>query len=688
MGNKPARKNRVTQSRELSQLQFQARVLGLAGEQAVPLLERLRFLAVFSSNLDEFFAVRAGKLFRKRRQKPHTKDKLSGLTPEQHLDAAYRQAHGLYQRQAVLFAGIERELRGWGICRVEYQQLFPEERRQVRQFFQKKVLPLLFGGEKQQPTPPEKEIYLGVRLRIEEKIGFGFLPLPANLPEVLFLQGFRAGQQLRYLLPESLFAPLIAEVFSGCEVLGQVFFAVTRDESAARNALHSREAGRREKKEEAFGGHTAAMRLELWGEADSSFLPALKGWFGVKERQIFTTGAPLRFGYVGELEKRLSKALRRGLCYPAYRGRAWGEFSRELPVTEQVLEEDALLAYPYESMEPFLRLLWEAAEDPEVAAIKITIYRLGKRSRLVDALCRAAGMGKQVTVLVELRARFEEQTNLEWSRKLQEAGCKVLHGPEKYKVHCKLCLIIRQDGFITQIGTGNYNEQTAKNYTDLSLITADREIGLDAAEFFHRMETGEKAREYKCLLLSPKMLKKTLMARIEEEIAKGAAGRIFLKLNALTDPEMIKKLREASCAGVRVRMVIRGSCCLLPGVKGETEKIQVTGIVGHFLEHSRIYCFGEGEGERMYLSSADWMPRNLKRRIEAACPVYAHHIKEKLRRLIDAAERDNRPEGLLLPNGEYGKREELPLLDSQQLLLSRIKAWDKKERRVSVKKLP
>ena len=368
----------------------------------------------------------------------------------------------------------------------------------------------------------------------------------------------------------------------------------------------------------------APVRLELSERIGGSFLDYLKDRLPVTDEQIYFTSAPLRLDYAFSLAGKLPDDKRRSLTYPEFRPcRTAGLRSGESMI-KQTARADRLLSFPFESMSPFLNLLKEASEDPNVISIKITIYRLARKAKLVEYLCNAAENGKDVTVFIELRARFDEQNNIDWSERLEDAGCTVFYGFENYKIHSKICLITRRERgeiqYITQVGTGNYNEKTAEQYTDVSLLTADPGIGQDAVEFFKNMSIGELDGEYKHLLVSPYSLKRTVLRLMDEEIAKGPFGRMKFKINSLTDIDIIEKLREASRAGVHIDMVVRGICCILPGIPGETDNIHIVSIVGRFLEHSRIYIFGEGSSEKMYISSADFMTRNTQRRVETACP--------------------------------------------------------------------
>ncbi len=418
----------------------------------------------------------------------------------------------------------------------------------------------------------------------------------------------------------------------------------------------------------------APVRMEISHSISEHFISYLCEHLALTPAMIYTTSAPMTMGYAFSLADKLTDTKRKALTYPVFKPQYPARIHKNESILRQVQKKDILLSYPFESMEPFLQMIKEASNDPTVISIKITIYRLARKTKLVEYLCNAAENGKDVTVLIELRARFDEQNNIDWSERLEEAGCTIIYGFEDYKVHSKLCLITKKERgevqYITQIGTGNYNEKTAEMYTDLSLLTANQEIGHDANIFFQNMGIGNLMGSYKYLLVAPVSLKTSVMRLIDEEIAKGSDGRIFLKLNSLTDIDIIEKLKEASCAGVQIQMMIRGICCLLPQVPGMTENIRVFNVVGRYLEHSRIYCFGSGKNEKMYISSADFMTRNTERRVEVAAPVYDPDIQAQIHNVMDAAKADNVKARILCADGEYIKKPFTgTAVDSQQLLM-------------------
>ncbi len=669
-------KKGFTQNRELSWLRFNDRVLSEAMDESVPLLERLKFIAIFSSNLDEFFMIRVGSLFDILSVGDGTVDNRSGMTPEEQLKVIFAAVAPLYRKRDQVFQEVEHQLRAYGITHLPYDQLEKSERKTVRQYYEAFIQPVLSPQiiDTHHPFPhlANGVIHVGVKIQHKNREVFGVVPMPASLPALFYLP----GSQTRYIRLENIVLEYADQLFSPFTVLEKVLFRVTRnadvnpddevfaDESDFRQrvkkALHQRQ-------------RLAPVRLELSGPISKKFAAYMMDKLKIAPEQIYTAEAPMKMGYVYALADKLSKSKQKILIYPKFVPVWPSAVNPHKSLLRQVQKRDILLSYPYESMEPFLQLIREAAYDPRVISIKITIYRLASHTKLVEYLCAAAENGKDVTVLIELRARFDEQNNIDWSERLEEAGCNVTYGFDFYKVYSKLCLITMKGksgiDYITQVGTGNYNESTAKLYTDLSLLTAHPAIGHDAAEFFKNMSISNLQGEYQHLLVAPVSLKSTLLKMIDEEIAKGAEGRIFIKINSLTDADILSKLSEASCAGVKIQMIIRGICCLLPGIAGKTENIQISSIIGRFLEHSRIYCFGTGANEKMYLSSADFMTRNTERRVEVACPIYSSHVREKIHKLIQAQSHDTLKARVLMADGAYVQTPGESPFDSQAYLM-------------------
>lgn len=653
-----------TQNRELSWLAFNERVLAEAADESVPLLERLKFASIFTSNLDEFFMIRVGSLFDLMGVEPGRRDSRSGMTPEEQLHAIYDAVRPLYREREAVCLGLERLLRRYDICRLEWKELSGSEKKYCQRYFHSEVEPIISPQivDTHHPFPHLKNnvLHIGAWVKYRSRDVFGVIPMPEALPGVLFLP---CDEGLRYIHMEELLLHHAGDIFANYDVRAKCVFRVTRNadinpEDEAFDMDENDDFRKKMRKALRQRTRLAPVRLELSERISGDFLEYLKKRLPVTDEQVFFTSAPLRLDYAFSLAGKLADPeLRRALTYPEFKPCRNAQIRTGESMIRQVSRSDKLLSFPFESMSPFLTLLKEASEDPDVISIKITIYRLARKAKLVEYLCAAAENGKDVTVFIELRARFDEQNNIDWSERLEDAGCNVFYGFESYKIHSKICLITRRERgeirYITQVGTGNYNEKTAEQYTDVSLLTANRDIGQDAVEFFKNMSIGELDGEYRHLLVSPYSLKREVLRLMDGEIAKGSAGRMRFKINSLTDMDIIERLRKASRAGVRIDMVVRGICCILPGIPGETENIHIVSIVGRFLEHSRIYCFGEGESERMYISSADFMTRNTQRRVETACPIYDSAVRAKLNGIMDLCLMDNVKARELHADGSY-----------------------------------
>ncbi len=672
-----------TQNRELSWLAFNERVLAEAADESVPLLERLKFASIFTSNLDEFFMIRVGSLFDLMGVEPGRRDSRSGMTPEEQLHAIYDAVRPLYREREAVCLGLERLLRRYDICRLEWKELTGSEKKYCQRYFHSEVEPIISPQivDMHHPFPHLKNnvLHIGAWVKYRSRDVFGVIPMPEALPGVLFLP---CDEGLRYIHMEELLLHHAGDIFANYDVRAKCVFRVTRNadinpEDEAFDMDENDDFRKKMRKALRQRTRLAPVRLELSERINGDFLEYLKKRLPVTDEQVFFTSAPLRLDYAFSLAGKLADPeLRRALTYPEFKPCRNAQIRTGESMIRQISRSDKLLSFPFESMSPFLTLLKEASEDPDVISIKITIYRLARKAKLVEYLCAAAENGKDVTVFIELRARFDEQNNIDWSERLEDAGCNVFYGFENYKIHSKICLITRRERgeirYITQVGTGNYNEKTAEQYTDVSLLTSNRDIGQDAVEFFKNMSIGELDGEYRHLLVSPYSLKREVLRLMDGEIAKGSAGRMRFKINSLTDMDIIERLRKASRAGVRIDMVVRGICCILPGIPGETENIHIVSIVGRFLEHSRIYCFGEGEDERMYISSADFMTRNTQRRVETACPIYDSAVRAKLNGIMDLCLMDNVKARELHADGSYspvhGGEERF---DAQQLQMDR-----------------
>ena len=654
-----------TQNRELSWLQFNARVLAEAEDGNVPLLERFKFLAIFTSNLDEFFMIRVGSLCDMAAvDKEHT-DSKSGLTAKEQLHLIYKAVEPLYARRDAAFSDVDSKLSAIGLRRLTMDSLAPDEQKYIKRYFKDIIAPVLSPQivDSHHPFPhlEGKVLHIAALLSHKKTERLGLLPVPASLPPVVFLPETPS----RYILTEDILLAYADHVFEMYDVLEKTVLCVTRNaDIQVDDETFGVEDGDFRKKMEKLlrqRRRMAVVRVEINRPISDHFKEHFRSRFEVSDAQIFLSRtAPLKLGYAFSLGEHLPEKKRAFLSDAPFTPQQPAMLSAGQSLLKAALQRDILLSYPYESMEPFLQMIREAANDPAVLAIRITIYRLASKAKLVEYLCAAAENGKDVTALIELRARFDEQNNIDWSERMEEAGCKIIYGFEDYKVHSKICLITRRERgavrHITQVGTGNYNEKTAKQYTDVSLITADERIGQDAGAFFNNMALGNLSGRYSRLFVAPTSLKNNILALMDEQIAKGKDGYILLKFNSLTDIDIIAKLREASCAGVTVEMIVRGICCLLPGVPGHTENITVTSIVGRFLEHSRIYVFGRGDEKKMYISSADLMTRNTERRVEIACPIDDPAVRTRLHDILYAMQHDTVKARVLQPDGTYCKK--------------------------------
>ena len=654
-----------TQNRELSWLQFNARVLAEAEDENVPLLERFKFLAIFTSNLDEFFMIRVGSLCDMAAvDKGHT-DSKSGLTAKEQLHLIYKAVEPLYARRDAAFSDVDSKLSAIGLRRLTMDSLAPDEQKYIKRYFKDIIAPVLSPQivDSHHPFPhlEGKVLHIAALLSHKKTERLGLLPVPASLPPVVFLPETPS----RYILTEDILLAYADHVFEMYDVLEKTVLCVTRNaDIQVDDETFGVEGGDFRKKMEKLlrqRRRMAVVRVEISRPISDHFKEHFRSRFEVSDAQIFLSRtAPLKLGYAFSLGEHLPEKKRAFLSDAPFTPQQPAMLSTGQSLLKAALQRDILLSYPYESMEPFLQMIREAANDPAVLAIRITIYRLASKAKLVEYLCAAAENGKDVTALIELRARFDEQNNIDWSERMEEAGCKIIYGFEDYKVHSKICLITRRERgavrHITQVGTGNYNEKTAKQYTDVSLITADERIGQDAGAFFNNMALGNLSGRYSRLFVAPTSLKNNILALMDEQIAKDKDGYILLKFNSLTDIDVIAKLREASCAGVTVEMIVRGICCLLPGVPGHTENITVTSIVGRFLEHSRIYVFGRGDEEKMYISSADLMTRNTERRVEIACPIDDPAVRTRLHDILYAMQHDTVKARVLQPDGTYCKK--------------------------------
>ena len=639
----------IYMNRELSWLKFNERVLEEAENPKVPLCERLTFASIYQSNLDEFFMVRVGSLIDQMLVAKDSRDNKTHMTPKEQIQAILPQVEILNRRKDEVYGKLMEKIEEYGVCLVDFSKITEEENKFLEAYFDMEISglisPTIVGKRQPFPFLKNKEIYAVVVLTTKSgKERLGIIPCGSGVFERLI----RLPGGNTYMLSEELILHYIPKVFKGYQVKEKSLLRVTRNADIDADALYDEDLDYREfmadliKKRKKL----APVRIELSRKLSEGSVKLICEHLAIKSQYVFRSQAPLDLSFVFQIEDALRKIPE--LFYERRTPRKSPAFTGDRPILDQIKEKDKLLSYPYESINPFLNMLHEAANDKDVVSIKMTLYRVAKQSKVVEALIEAAENGKEVLVLVELKARFDEENNIGWSRLLEDAGCRVIYGLDGYKVHSKLCLITKktdeQVEYYTQIGTGNYNEKTSRLYTDLSLMTYNVDIGLEAANVFQALAMGETIKHVDHLLVAPKCLQNKILDMIDEEIAHARAGEpsyIGLKMNSLTDKKIMEKLVEASCAGVRIDMVIRGICCLIPQVPGKTENIHVRSIVGRFLEHSRIYIFGSEGREKIYIASADFMTRNTLRRVEVAAPVYDEEIKARLLEMFRIMLKDN-----------------------------------------------
>lgn len=642
--------HKIYMNRELSWLQFNERVLEEAENEKVPLCERLNFAAIYQSNLDEFFMVRVGSLVDQMRLKKNIRDNKTKMTPKEQIEAIFSRVRKLNRRRDTVYEKIMEDLEEYERKVTDFGQITKKESEYLAKYFESEIAPIISPAivGKRQPFPflRNKEIYAVVVLETKSgKEKIGIIPCSSGMFRRLIELPSGRGT---YILAEEMILHYVPRVFKGYHVKAKSLIRVTRNADIDADALYDEDLDYRDFMVEIIKQRKklAPVRLELSREMDEDVVHALCDYLELEQDYVFCMNTPLDLSFIYEIQDELRHVPE--LFYEKRIPQKSPQFEEGRSVMDQIGEGDKLLSYPYDSMKPFLQLLHEAANDKYVVSIKMTLYRVAKQSKVVEALIEAAENGKEVLALVELKARFDEENNIEWSRRLERAGCRVIYGLDGYKVHSKLCQITRKkDGqvaYITQIGTGNYNEKTSRLYTDLSLMTADPEIAKEASRVFQALAMGETVEKVERLLVAPLCLQNRVLEKIDEEITHAKAGEpayIGLKMNSLTDKRIIDKLAEASCAGVKIDMVIRGICCLVPGVKGATENIRVISIVGRFLEHSRVYIFGTEGREEVYISSADYMTRNTLKRVEVAAPIYDERIKQGLLEMFDVMLRDN-----------------------------------------------
>lgn len=664
---KKIKKSPYMMNRELSWLKFNERVLNEAGNPKVPLAERLTFVSIYQSNLDEFYRVRVGTLMDQMDVSEVVRENKTNMTSEEQVKAIIRATRELEEKKTVIYEQLMGELEPKGIRLINFNKLSAEEGKILEEYFDREIAPYLSANivSKQQPFPflKNKDIYAVALLESKGgKTRTAIIPCSNNVFRRLIDIPTRKGT---FLLSEELILQFLPKFFKNYSVKEKSLIRVTRNADIDTEMIYDEDLDYRDAMENLIKERKRMnpVRMEFTGTLNKKMMHALCKTIHVEKEHVFRSDVPLDLSFVFAIQSYLKNTNAGELFYPRRTPRPIPQLNDKESLIPQILEKDVLLSYPFESMKSFINLLYEAAEDESVVSIKMTLYRLANKSQIVDALVEAAENGKEVVVLVELRARFDEENNIEYSRKLEEAGCHVIYGLNGYKVHSKLCLISRKTeqgvSYVTQIGTGNYNEKTSALYTDLSLITGNQEIGKEAAEVFAALLRGETVEETHLLLVAPKCLQNKVLDMIEEEIQhvkNGEEGYIGIKINSLTDKVIISKLVEASQAGVKIEMIVRGICCLIPGVKGYTENITVISIVGRFLEHSRIYRFGTKERENVYIASADFMTRNTLRRVEVAAPVLDERLKNQLDWMFETMMKDDEKGKCLTEKGIYVDR--------------------------------
>lgn len=653
------------ENRELSWLKFNERVLDEASDKDVPLCERLSFASIFQSNLDEFFMVRVGSLHDQMLFSETKRESKTNMTAGEQLSHIFKAARDLTRKKDHTYRHLMNELKEYGVELLNFSDIEYDDAVYLENYFKEQIMPILSPQVvgKKQPFPfiKNKEIYAVALLgsKSNEKVGLvpcsnGILKRLISIP----------SERNKYMLVEELILHFMPIIFEKYQIKSKSLIRIIRNADIdVDEAVDDEDTDYRDMMEKLIRQRKklCPVKMEYSRVLDEKIIHNLCKELNLNHEQIYYSESPLELSFVFGLHDALRN--NKNLFYERHIQKNPSWYVSGKPVISQVEEADRFISYPYESMQPFIRMLQEAGEDEKVVSIKMTLYRVAKNSQIVESLISAAENGKEVVVLVELRARFDEENNIEWSRRLEDAGCRIIYGLDYTKVHSKLCLITyREEGqikYVTQIGTGNYNEKTSKLYTDLSIITANKQIGMEAAYVFTRLCMGEFVDETNYLLVAPKCMKSKILNYMDKEIEiarNGGKAYVGAKINSLTDKEIIDKLIECSKAGVRVEMIVRGICCLIPGVKGHTENISVISIVGRYLEHSRVYIFGTPDRDNIYISSADFMTRNMERRVEIAAPIYDDSIKTRIRNMFHIMECDTVKARQLCSDGNYVHR--------------------------------
>ena len=679
MKNKPQKAEPYMMNRELSWLKFNERVLNEAGNPRVPLAERLTFASIYQSNLDEFYMVRVGTLMDQMESSEEIRENKTNMTSKEQVKVILEATRILDKKKDMIYEQLMGELEPQGIRIINFNRLSGEEGELLETYFDQEIAPYLSANivSKQQPFPflKNKEIYAVALLATKsKKTKVAIIPCSNNVFKRLIDIPTRPGT---FMLSEELILHFLPKLFPKYEIVEKSLLRITRNADIDTETIYDEDMDYRDAMENLIKQRKRMnpVRMELSREINKKLVTGICKCVNVDKKHVFMSKVPLDMSFVFAIQNYLRVQGKENLFFEKRSPRMTDQLNDKESLIGQIEKKDVLLSYPFENIKSFTNLLNEAAKDESVVSIKMTLYRLADKSQIVDALVDAAENGKEVVVLVELRARFDEESNIEYSRKLEEAGCRVIYGLNGYKVHSKLCLITRKTdnglSYITQIGTGNYNEKTSKLYTDLSLITANEEIGKEAAEVFACLLRGETIEETHRLLVAPKCLQNKVLALIDEEIEHAKNNEpayVGIKINSLTDKDIIEKLVEASQAGVKIEMIVRGICCMIPEIKGYTENITVISIVGRFLEHSRIYRFGTPEREKVYIASADYMTRNTLRRVEVAAPVLDDQLREKLDFMFDTMMKDDEKGKRLNAKGNYEDRKvNEKTIDSQEL---------------------
>lgn len=669
----------IFMNRELSWLKFNERVLEEAENIKVPLCERLSFAAIYQSNLDEFFMVRVGSLIDQELLGKGERENKTQMTAQEQIRAILPRVQELNTRKDIVYTQIMHSLEKQGVRLVDFHKITQQESARLRAYFQAEIEPLLspsvIGKRQTFPFLRNRELYAVAAL--ENKSGkkrLGIIPCVNTGSGKIFSRLINVKGSDMYMLSEDLILHYMPRIFKGYQVKEKAIIRITRNADIDADALYDEDLDYRDFMEKLIKKRKklAPLRLEIEGDLSGETVKALCGHLDLNSCYVYYAKSPLDLSFAYEIQDLLRKNTQ--LFFEKRVPQKSPMFSQGQPILDQIRKEDKLLSYPYESIKPFLQMLHEAANDPDVISIKMTLYRMARQSKVVEYLIEAAENGKEVFVLVELKARFDEENNIEWSRLLEDAGCRVIYGLDGYKVHSKLCLITKRSEdrieYYTQVGTGNYNEKTSRLYTDLSFMTSNVQIGMEAARIFQALAMGQTPDELKHLLAAPNCLQNRVIEMIDGQIELAKSGQpsyIGLKMNSLTDKKIMDKLVEASQAGVKIDMVIRGICCLIPGVQGYTENISVRSIVGRFLEHSRIYIFGVKENARVYIASADFMTRNTLRRVEVAAPIENEKLKKLLLDMFDVMLRDNQKARVELSDTTYAMASALELQNDPPL---------------------